>query len=398
MPRERFRLVYTVRMSADESDIAEVMLYGSIVDDDYGPRYKEAYPYDKSATDFKKDIEAVRAKGAKKLRLRINSPGGYVDQAVAMRYILSDAGFSEVKILIEGMCASSATLIATLPGANVQIAEGSQYMIHRPSCGMWGTAEDLETCAKSLRNIEDACVDMYAKRTGQSGEQIREWLNAETWFGAKDAVKYGFADEVKEAKVADGAPAAACVTTNQMAVMHGLYKAVPEQVEVRDESAQEPPKNDVSNGSPNAGEPSEIKNHEEEPSMDIKDINLDQLRAENPALLTEIQQSAVAAERERIADIDALTLPGYEEMAAKAKSDGISAMDFQKQVVQAAKQKGTDFMNKRKKETAAADGVKGGEPNDNGKTEAQEIEDFVKEMVGYAKEYTAVDHGNDGMF
>ena len=129
--------------------------------------------------------------------------------------------------------------------------------------------------------------------------------------------------------------------------------------------------------------------------MGIKDANMEQLRAENPALLDEIQQSAIAAERQRIEDIDALTLPGYEEMAAKAKQDGTSALDFQRQIVQSAKQKGADFMSQRKKETEPAAGVKGGEPT-TGKSEEQEIEDFAKEVAAYSKDY--IDNNAGGMF
>ena len=393
MPRELFRLAHSVRMAAD--DAAEVELYGEIVPD-MGKYYKEWFPNDKNAVDFKRDIEAVRGKGATKLTLRINSPGGVVQQAVAMRSILASAGFESVAILIEGLCASAATIIATIPGANVQIAEGSQYMIHRPWGGVRGNADEIESYVKMLRNDEDMVCGFYAKRTGQSDEQIRKWVNAETWFNAEEAVKYGFADELKEADVSGAEPIAACVTSEDMAVMRALYKAVPEKIGVRD-AAEEPEKQpeEVSNGHPVAGEPSENIIHEEEPDMGIKDANMEQLRAENPALLDEIQQSAIAAERQRIEDIDALTLPGYEEMAAKAKQDGTSAMDFHRQIMLATKAKRSDFMAQRKKETEPAAGVKGAEPT-TGKSEEQEIEDFAKEVAAYSKDY--IDNNAGGMF
>ena len=70
--------------------------------------------------------------------------------------------------------------------------------------------------------------------------------------------------------------------------------------------------------------------------MEIKDITMQQLQAENPGLLNE----AIMAERQRVQDIDDLTLPGYEQMAADAKRNGTSAMDFQKQIVKAQREKG----------------------------------------------------------
>lgn len=394
MPRDIFRLAYNVHMEAENSDTAEVMLYGEIVED--GPKWWKWSEEDKSAADFDKAIKDVLKAGAKKLLLRINSPGGVCTESVAMRSILANAGFEEINIRIEGMCASAATDIATLPGAHVAIAEGSEYMIHNPWCYALGNANELEHTIERLRNIEKMSRGFYMKRTGQAEEQIKDWMDAETWFTADQAVEYGFADEVLEAEVKGETPAAACVTSRVMATMRNLYKAVPEQIAEKDaEPAATTPT--VSHEAPVAGASTEINQHEEEhDTMDIKDINVDQLRAENPALLEQIQQSAVAAERARQDEIDALTDPGYEELAAQAKANGTSPADFVKQLVQAKKAKGAGFMAARQQETAPAQNVPGGEPASNHKTEEQEIQDNAKAVAEYAKQYAG--SGNETMF
>lgn len=394
MPRDIFRLAYNVHMEAENSDTAEVMLYGEIVED--GPKWWKWSEEDKSAADFDKAIKEVLKAGAKKLLLRINSPGGVCTQSVAMRSILANAGFEEINIRIEGMCASAATDIATLPGAHVAIAEGSEYMIHNPWCYALGNANELEHTIERLRNIEKMSRGFYMKRTGQAEEQIKDWMDAETWFTADQAVEYGFADEVLEAEVKGETPAAACVTSRVMATMRNLYKAVPEQIAEKDTEPAAPTPT-VSHEAPVAGASTEINQHEEEhDTMDIKDINVDQLRAENPALLEQIQQSAVAAERARQDEIDALTDPGYEELAAQAKANGTSPADFVKQLVQAKKAKGAGFMAARQQETAPAQNVPGGEPASNHKTEEQEIQDNAKAVAEYAKQYAG--SGNETMF
>lgn len=129
---------------------------------------------------------------------------------------------------------------------------------------------------------------------------------------------------------------------------------------------------------------------------EIKDISEEELRAENPALYEQVQQAAVTAERTRLSDIDALTDPGYEDLAEQAKANGTSAMDFHKQLIAAKKQKGADFMAARAQETANAAQVAGGAPDGNAKTEEQEMEDFAKSVAGYANQYAP--GGNDGMF
>lgn len=394
MPRDIFRLAYNVHMEAENSDTAEVMLYGEIVED--GPKWWKWSEEDKSAADFDKAIKDVLKAGAKKLLLRINSPGGVCTESVAMRSILANAGFEEINIRIEGMCASAATDIATLPGAHVAIAEGSEYMIHNPWCYALGNANELEHTIDRLRNIEKMSRGFYMKRTGQAEEQIKDWMDAETWFTADQAVEYGFADEVLEAEVKGETPAAACVTSRVMATMRNLYKAVPEQIAEKDTEPAAPTPT-VSYEAPVAGASTEINQHEEEhDTMDIKDINVDQLRAENPALLEQIQQSAVATERARQDEIDALTDPGYEELAAQAKANGTSPADFVKQLVQAKKAKGAGFMAARQQETAPAQNVPGGEPASNHKTEEQEIQDNAKAVAEYAKQYAG--SGNETMF
>ena len=122
--RDGFRLRFDAPRMAAGSDEAEVMLYGEIIPD-YSTYYKEVYPQDKSAADFDKAIKQAKENGARRLLLRINSPGGIVTQAVAMRAILAAANFESVTVRVEGLCASAATIPACLPGAHVVITPGS---------------------------------------------------------------------------------------------------------------------------------------------------------------------------------------------------------------------------------------------------------------------------------
>lgn len=386
MPRDIFRLAYNIKMEAEKSDTAELMLYGEIVQD--GPKEWKWSEEDKSAAEFDKAIKDIKEQGAKNLLLRINSPGGVCTESVAMRSILANAGFEKIDIRIEGLCASAATDIATLPGAHVAISEGSEYMIHNPWCVTYGNANEIEHTIERLRNIEQMSRSFYVKRTGQDEEQIKAWMDAETWFTAEEAVEYGFADEVLSA---EASPIAACVSSRTMATMKGLYNTVPEQIAIEKE---------VSNGVPEeAGEPTEINiSKEEDLYMELSELTVDQLREGNPALLEEIKNSAVAAERDRLDEIDALTIPGYEEIAAQAKANGTSAIDFQKQVVSAMKQKGTEFMQSRKEEVAPAANVAGGAPEDTRKSEEEEIMNNAKEIAAFANAYSGGNFGSNNMF
>ena len=413
--REFFHLAHSVKMSAEDAELAEVMLYGEIVQD-YGKWYKETFPNDKCASDFDKEIKAVKDKGAKRVMLRINSPGGIVFEAVAMRSILVNAGFDEITIRIEGLCASAATILATIPTAHVQISEGSEFMIHNPWTIAWGFAEDLEHEAEHLRNMEKTIRGFYATKSGQEDEQLKAWMDAETWMSAEEAVERGFCDELLKAEAENAEPAAACVGIHAMGVMCGMYREVPKnigiakaeeqgaEVEMTAENLQKAAEAVLngSNDDPVAGLSSSNKNKEEPQTMEIKDCTREQLLAENPALAEEIRNQAVADERDRIAGITDMTLPGFEAEAEEAKANGTSVADFMKACrakAQAKKAedaaKGAQFMEQRTQETAPAANVAPGAAEDEKDSEEDEIKAEAEKNAKLAAEMIG---GSVGMF
>lgn len=381
--RDFFRIRFSApRLSADNSE-AEIMLYGQIIED--MPENWKFSKEDKSAADFDKAIKSVKESGAKKLTLRVNSPGGIVTEAVAMRGILCTAGFEKISIRIEGLCASAATIIATIPGAHVQIAPGSEYMIHNPWTIDWGNAEQFEHTAQHLRAEEATTRAFYAKKTGQTDEQIKAWMDAETWFTAEDAVKNGFCDELL-AEGDDGTgKIAACVTLRTMSAMKAMYSNIPSTLSVREDPA---PQTNVSNTElvVAAGVvPENTQSEEETSSMDITNMTPEQLRSENAALYDSIMQAGGAQERQRLQDIDDLTPAGYEAMAREAKENGTSAMDYHKAIIKAQREKGQQFIAQRAAETAAASSIRGGASEESAGGVEQEISANAKEVAEYAK-------------
>lgn len=209
---------------------------------------------------------------------------------------------------------------------------------------------------------------------------------------SQGAHERGFVDAVLDAE-----PIVASVSNRAMAAMRRMYTHIPESVQ---EHADTPK---VSNTEPTvaAGEVTENKTHneEEEITMEIKDVTLEQLQAENPALHSQIMQAGAQQERERIQEIDDLTPAGeeYAAMAMQAKQDGTNAMDYHKQIVKHQREKGQKHLDDRKKETAPASKVEGGDPKQNdGKTTKQELDDYAKEMADIAKEMFP--NGTGGMY
>lgn len=96
---------------------------------------------------------------------------------------------------IDGYAASAASYLA-LAADEVHIAEGAFFMIHKAWTLAWGNADDLLHMAGVLEKIDESLVTTYARETGQSAEQLRDWMAEETWFNAEESVQYGFADSI----------------------------------------------------------------------------------------------------------------------------------------------------------------------------------------------------------
>lgn len=369
---ERFAFQFDAQMQAE--DIGEIMVYSAIVSWKWRPEDPEV-----TAKDF--DAALKKLKDAKRINIRINSPGGSVYQAVAIRAMMVLVDVKEKHIYIEGLCASAATLLLTVPGWTVHIAEGSNVMVHNPRSYAVGEAQALEKEAKVLRKMEGEFRGMYAKRTGKDDDTIKAWMDETHWFTAQEAVDEGFADEVLE-----GAEAVACAGLEEgaFALMREMYGEVPDRIHIVEGN---PP---VSDGTPAvaAGAPTEHNdkiNEGETVMAEIKDITQEQLRDGNADVYATIMKAGVEAERARMQDIDDLTPPGYEQMAATAKKEGTSAAEYLKMVAKAQRDKGPAFIAQRTAETAPAASVAGEASDPPADGDEKKIEANAKEIVAFAK-------------
>lgn len=137
---------------------------------------------------------------AKTIHLRINSPGGSVFDAQAMKTAIAQHP-SRVVAHVDGMAASAATTLA-IAAREVEMTNGAMFMIHNAWGLIAGGAEDLEAYADLLRKATGAIAQDYVRKTGKSEKQVRQWMDAETWFTAEEAKRHGFVDRIFEDKPA----------------------------------------------------------------------------------------------------------------------------------------------------------------------------------------------------
>ncbi len=148
-----------------------------------------------TAKDFYADLRAL-GDGVETLNVRINSMGGEVFEGLAIYRHLAEHAARKV-VHVDGIAASIASIIA-MAGNEIRVAEAGRMMIHDAAGMAWGTAEAMRETADRLDSITGSLTDIYVARTGAKREQVREWMQAETWFTASDAVANGFATTVAE--------------------------------------------------------------------------------------------------------------------------------------------------------------------------------------------------------
>lgn len=129
--------------------------------------------------------------------VHIISPGGDVFQGQAIYNALVNTG-KKIKVQIEGVCASIATLIAgaASPGELV-MQENSQFMVHNPKfTSIGGDANQLRTGAVQLDQIKSLLISVYRQRTGMSESDLWKLYDQETWMLPAQAKQMGFVDDV----------------------------------------------------------------------------------------------------------------------------------------------------------------------------------------------------------
>lgn len=164
---------------------------GEVIPDDYSDVY-DFLNYQYFSPKFVTD--ALKNANGEDVTLEINSPGGYIDAGSEIYTELMKYQ-GKINANIVGYACSAASWIA-LAADHVAMSPTAQMMIHRASGVAIGNSSDMKSEYNALDQMDKSFVDLYAKRTGKSPEEIYQMMVDTTWMNAKTAVENGFADEV----------------------------------------------------------------------------------------------------------------------------------------------------------------------------------------------------------
>ncbi len=154
---------------------------------------------------------ALSSHKSEEVHLIIMSPGGVVNEAIAISDLLAEHG--NVTIEFSGLAASAATWLA-FGAKRVIMHEDTLWLCHKSSAPVneWSrmTADELQSYIdkllgqkKSLEVVDAIVAKKYLDRASSKGktlQQVVELMKEERYLPAADCLEWGFVDEVLPTK------------------------------------------------------------------------------------------------------------------------------------------------------------------------------------------------------
>ncbi len=132
------------------------------------------------------------------INLYVNSPGGSVDDTLAVYDTMSFLG-SDVATYCLGRAYSGAAVLLTAGKKGKRfILPHAKVMIHQPYGGVFGQTEDIRIQAEQIIKAKQQLNEIISYHTGQPVENIRRDSERDKYFTAHEAKAYGLVDEVIE--------------------------------------------------------------------------------------------------------------------------------------------------------------------------------------------------------
>jgi ATP-dependent Clp protease, protease subunit len=130
------------------------------------------------------------------ISLYINSPGGSVDDTMAiydtMRFVNSP-----IATYCIGRAQSGAAIILSAGTKGKRHAlPHAKLMLHQPWGGVTGQAADIKIQAEEILKAKKIINELLSKHTGQPVERIAQETERDRYMTAEEALAYGLIDEV----------------------------------------------------------------------------------------------------------------------------------------------------------------------------------------------------------
>lgn len=135
-------------------------------------------------------------KPGREISLYINSPGGSVDDTMAIYDTMRFVGSPVATYCIGRAQSGAAVILAAGAKGKRHALPHAKVMLHQPWGGITGQAADIKIQAEEIGRAKKMINEILARHTGMSAEKIAEETERDKYMTAAEALKYGLIDEV----------------------------------------------------------------------------------------------------------------------------------------------------------------------------------------------------------
>ncbi len=152
--------------------------------------------YARAAEVIMKMLYLDNLKRGSEISLYVNSPGGSVDDTMAIYDTMRFVG-SPIATYCIGRAQSGAAIIMAAGTKGKRFAlPHAKVMLHQPWGGITGQAADIKIQAEEILKAKTMINEILARHTGQPVEKIAAETERDRYMTAEEAQKYGLIDEV----------------------------------------------------------------------------------------------------------------------------------------------------------------------------------------------------------
>jgi len=137
------------------------------------------------------------------IMMYINSPGGSFTALTAIYDTMQFVRPDVMTICLGQAASAAAVLLAGGTKGKRYALENSRILLHQPSSEGGGQGSDIEIQAKEIMRMRDLLVDMLAKHSNRSAEQITKDIDRDKILTAQEAVEWGLIDQVLSTRKAN---------------------------------------------------------------------------------------------------------------------------------------------------------------------------------------------------
>ena len=152
--------------------------------------------YQRAAEVIMKMLYLDNLKRASEISLYINSPGGSVDDTMAIYDTMRFVSSPIATYCIGRAQSGGAIILAAGTKGKRHALPHAKVMLHQPWGGVSGQASDIKIQAEEILKAKTMINEILSKHTGQPVEKIAEETERDRYMTAEQAHQYGLIDEV----------------------------------------------------------------------------------------------------------------------------------------------------------------------------------------------------------